>query len=322
MKVNKEVYRFVSPQTTGELRLSAAEGKAVEELAPADRLTVLYILSRDKDEAVKKAATKSFEEFLGQPLLQALEGDLDPAILKKAAEACEDNEAALTMIALNEKTDDQTLLKLASTGPSAVLDALILRKEWIAKTPSILETIDGNPLTGELQLSAVKRILAGDEEEGPEEEEAGTAGIEKMEEDLDSLKLHERIQRMTMGAKVKFAMMGNKEARELLIRESNKVIQQSVLRNPRVTEDEILKLTATKGTSDELLRQISKSKDWLKNYQIKSALVTNPKTPLNISMRLMAQLNEKDLASLSRSKNISSVLSSTARKALELKKKR
>ena len=72
--------------------------------------------------------------------------------------------------------------------------------------------------------------------------------------------------------------------------------------------------------NDEIMRVICANKEWIKNALIRKALVENSKTPLPAALRFVATLGEKDLASLAKSKNVSSVIASQARRILMSKK--
>ena len=45
---------------------------------------------------------------------------------------------------------------------------------------------------------------------------------------------------MTVGERLKLALKGNRDARMILIRDPNRLIQRFVLQNPRITDDEII----------------------------------------------------------------------------------
>jgi hypothetical protein len=107
----------------------------------------------------------------------------------------------------------------------------------------------------------------------------------------------------------------------LLIKDTNKLVSGAVIKNPRITEAEILIICKTPVNNDDLLREICNNKEWTKNYQIKKALVENGKTPLHAALRFLAGLTEKDLALLAKSKNVSSIISTQARRAILNKKK-
>jgi ABC-type lipopolysaccharide export system ATPase subunit len=59
---------------------------------------------------------------------------------------------------------------------------------------------------------------------------------------------------------------------------------------------------------------------WMKNYNVVAALTRNPKTPVALSMNLLARLTEKDLRMLSTDRNVPDVLRVSARKKLVLNK--
>src|SRR5258706_10436649 len=52
--------------------------------------------------------------------------------------------------------------------------------------------------------------------------------------------LLQRVATMTVSERIKLALHGNREARALLLRDSNKLIRRFVLKNPRVNDDEII----------------------------------------------------------------------------------
>jgi len=65
-----------------------------------------------------------------------------------------------------------------------------------------------------------------------------------------------------------------------------------------------------------VIKNIAARKELLQNYRIKLALVTNPKTPATISIRLLNHIMEKDLRNLAKSKNVNPLVSRTAIKLL------
>ncbi len=126
---------------------------------------------------------------------------------------------------------------------------------------------------------------------------------------------------MGVGEKIKMALTGDKEWRSLLIKDSNKLVNGAVVKNPRITEPEVLTISKSVIQNEEILRIICHNKEWVKNYEIRKALVWNHKTPLPVALRFMSFLIEKDLATMGKSKNISSVLANQARRMLSAKKK-
>ena len=94
------------------------------------------------------------------------------------------------------------------------------------------------------------------------------------------------------------------EARSILMRDSNKLVQLAVVSSPKITESEILAIASSRQVNDDVLKEIGMNKDWLRNYQVRLALVNNPKTPLSIAMAQITYLNQRDLALLAKSKGV------------------
>ena len=94
-----------------------------------------------------------------------------------------------------------------------------------------------------------------------------------------------------------------------------------MVKNPRMTEGEVLTIAKSAVQNDEIMRVICANKEWVKNPLIRKALAENSKTPLPAALRFVATLSQKDLSLMAKSKNISTVIASQARRILLTKKK-
>ena len=121
--------------------------------------------------------------------------------------------------------------------------------------------------------------------------------------------------------KIKLALFGNRTVRALLIRDSNRQIPLFVLQNAKLTEDEVVEFSRNSNLDDSVLRAIANSSQWMKSYSVKMNIVSNPRVPLDLSLRWLKFVQEKDLRLLARSKNVSSVVANQARKLLEKRAK-
>jgi hypothetical protein len=128
--------------------------------------------------------------------------------------------------------------------------------------------------------------------------------------------LYATIFAMSVGEKLKLALRGNRDARGILIRDPNRLIQRFVLQNPRLTEEEVIAIARNRNIEGELLRRIGDHKHWPRNYQVRLALVTNSKTPLATVLHFVGTLTERDLRFLAKSKNVSATVVSQARRLL------
>ncbi len=121
---------------------------------------------------------------------------------------------------------------------------------------------------------------------------------------------------MTFPQRLKAAMKGTREQRAILIRDPNKMICASVLSSPKVSTPEIEGFARMQNVSEDVLRIIGGNRGWLKSYGVIIALTKNPKTPLAMSMNLMARLQDRDLAKLSVDRNVPEALRIAARKRM------
>lgn len=128
----------------------------------------------------------------------------------------------------------------------------------------------------------------------------------------------QRIAAMTIAQRIGLAMKGSREERAVLIRDPNKIVAVAVLSSPKMTETEIESVAKMASVSDEILRIIANNRAWTKRYGVIVALARNPKTPVAISMNLLARLTEKDLRSISADRNVPEVLRITARQKIVL----
>ena len=263
------------------------------ELSPPDLTTVLFVLSHDRDAEVSAGARRSIAELSDNTLREAVSAPfLHPGILAGMARLFLRNREIASLIASHPHCPEETRRFLAVHGIEVMFPP-----HWSeARTP---ERVESDADSG----------LLGDGEELVDEEGEAFRGK------------YQLAQVMGVSDKIKIAQTGDKEWRMILIRDSNKLVSGTVIKNPRITEQEVLTICKSSIQNDEILRVICANKEWIKNYQIRKALVENNKTPLPSALRFLATLTEKDLAHLAKSKGISSVLSTQARKLLLGKKK-
>ncbi len=114
-----------------------------------------------------------------------------------------------------------------------------------------------------------------------------------------------RIMRMGMKDRVKAAMKGDREFRNILIRDPNRVVAQAVIQNARITDQEVEKISAMRAVPEDVLRQIAINRTWARNYSIAHNLARNPRTPVANVMSILSRLQLRDLNALSKNRNVS-----------------
>ncbi|HKA89207.1 MAG TPA: hypothetical protein VKE22_16185 [Haliangiales bacterium] len=142
---------------------------------------------------------------------------------------------------------------------------------------------------------------------------------EEEQKKVEEQKQNIPIEKLPIPAKIRLATIGNAFARAILVRDVNRMVALAAIRNPGVTDNEVLKFSSNRSLGDDVIREIATTKEWLKLYKVKVNLCNNPKTPLPVSMRLLPFMHERDLRNLGRSKGIPSALGAQARKLLQAK---
>jgi hypothetical protein len=131
----------------------------------------------------------------------------------------------------------------------------------------------------------------------------------------ERLALIRRVMLMKVKDRIKLGMKGDREARTILIRDSNKVVSTAVINNPRITDQEVEAIAAMRTVSDEVLRLIAANRGWARQYPIIHNLARNPRTPLASAMGILQRLHSKDLKALSLNRNVTEAV---RRQALRL----
>lgn len=132
----------------------------------------------------------------------------------------------------------------------------------------------------------------------------------------------QQIAKMGFTERLRAAVKGSREMRAILIRDPNKMIAAAVLSSARVTESEVEGYARMANVPEDVLRIIATNRAWTKNYSVVVGLTKNPKTPLALSLNLMARLTDRDVAALSIDRNIPEPLRTAARRKVVFGEKR
>lgn len=135
-----------------------------------------------------------------------------------------------------------------------------------------------------------------------------------LEDGADRSSVLQKLGQLSFPDRLKAAMKGSREVRAILIRDPNKMIAAAVLSSPKLTESEVEAISRMASVSEETLRTIGSNRSWMKSYKIAVGLTKNPKTPLAMSMNLMARMSDKDVALLAVDRNVPEPLRVAARK--------
>jgi hypothetical protein len=192
--------------------------------------------------------------------------------------------------------------------------ALAIRDQLIAE-PTEERTFDD-----ELFDRAEELSKAAGETLEEDTHEVSDDGDEKVRDEFKPL--FAQIAQMTITQKIRRATLGNGAERMLLVRESNRLVATAAASSPLLNEADAARIAASRNVIDDVLRIISRNRDFTRNYQVKLNLVTNPRTPFTFSSSFIPHLRDNDLRGLSKSRNVPAAIQTAVRQQLERKRKR
>jgi len=316
LKVPATVAKLVHPDAPRDAKIDAARGAL--PLPVVDKLLALLFLIHGKDAELKTLARQTVAKLPTsdlQPVASAPE--THPRLLELIARFHVGSVEVVRALLENSALEDGVLLFLAQHAEGKVLALFSDKVDLLIDNPQLVEVLEQNPhADSELQALLKDGKSAGDGEE--DEEEFGD--IEEVEE--EHLSKYQQALELGVSEKIKIALTGDKEWSNILIKDSNKLVSSAVLKNPRITEGEVSMVAKNRSSSDDLIRLINLNREWVKNSEIRKALVLHPKTPLPKALRYMNSLNEKDLKNLAKSKNVSQVVVNNARRMIMAKEKK
>ncbi len=164
-------------------------------------------------------------------------------------------------------------------------------------------------------LAEAARLADGDDTHESDEE-----GEETLRNEFKPL--YAQIQLMTVTQKIRRGILGTSAERMLLVRDTNRLVASAAASSPMLTENEAARIAANRNVIEDVLRIIAQNRSFTRSYQVKLNLVTNPRTPLTFSARMLPHLRDNDLRAIARSKNVPANIQTLARQQLMRKEKK
>jgi len=328
-----------------QVRLFAAQG--LLPIPREDLLRLQVMLSTDPDDELAEISKASVAEVESEAIVEWLSGyELEPMVLDLVIRL-RDEEAIWVEVARHGSTSDETLRIMAKNGPPVVQDIVMTNQVRIFGCLEILDDLRNNARVTETVLRRVNEFEHEFIEKAIAAEEAiATGAAPTIEDALASLRqigahipelerlpyqrsddagirdavgraggtqsTFARLVGLSIKDKVLCALKGTREERSILINSRNRLVVRGVLGSPKLSDSEIEKFSAMRTVDAEVLRVIYRNPRWMRRYQVVWQLVSNPKTPVELGMRLVNRLNVRDLKRLSDSRNVNPVIRRTA----------
>lgn len=184
------------------------------------------------------------------------------------------------------------------------------------------EGVEPEPEPAAASAVAEEDDLEGEEEgeelDGREEQPASEEGEDNS---LFIGAIYRRIGLMTISEKINLAYKGSKEERRILVGDTNKLIGIAVLKSRSLSVNEVESFAGMRNLDEEIYRRIAASREWMRKPAVVLALVRNPRIPLDVTLPLLKRLAIRELRGVIRDRNLQSVLRTSARKLLVLRRR-
>jgi hypothetical protein len=279
-------------------------------LSPEDRAELLAVLAADADAAIAERARSVLVTLPQESFLTALgRPDADAHLFRYSAEQIADKPGVADALAKNEACPAALVTRVARHLTAPGIQALLDDMERLSSDEHLATALvqsQGATAAQQALLAEIHKnepIPAKDLEDAAKDAEPDPVKRETLLKQVAHMNV---VQRLTL------ALKGNREARMILIKDPNKLVQRCVLQSPRLTDMEVEAFAKMTNLSEEVFRVISLTRKFIKSYVIMKNLVNNPKTPLDISLHLITRLNANDLKLLTTNKNIPDTLRSIA----------
>jgi len=106
------------------------------------------------------------------------------------------------------------------------------------------------------------------------------------------------------GMRVSMARSGNRHQLARLLSDTNPLVIRELLKNPALTESDVLKLSSRRPVAADVQREVFHSRRWAARYSVKKALILNPYTPTDIGIKIVHLLMVQDLRRVAESRDL------------------
>jgi hypothetical protein len=121
---------------------------------------------------------------------------------------------------------------------------------------------------------------------------------------------------LTLGERKSLARSWKREVLERLLADPHVDVVDMLLRNPRLTEDDVLRLATARRASAGVLELVLHNRRWNCRRRVRRALLRNPNLPEAAALRLVGLLNRAELRELGRDHKLPASIGSAIRRRL------
>ncbi|HKQ68922.1 MAG TPA: hypothetical protein VJT73_06275 [Polyangiaceae bacterium] len=121
---------------------------------------------------------------------------------------------------------------------------------------------------------------------------------------------------LTLGERKALARKPSRKAMDKLFADPHPAVIRTLLANPKVVEDDVVRLAARRPGDAEVLSEVARSPRWSHRVRVRMAVVQNPDTPLELAIPLLALLLRPELTAVAGATQLAPALRAAARELL------
>ncbi len=303
----EQIDELRSGRVPRERKLAVCAGSL--HLDPVDRAEILSVFASDADEMVSERAQQAMLTQPVESFIAALKrpGAL-PALFHYCARILPDKPGIGDALIENKACPADELLHVVRYLSSLGIQALMEELDRVSASPALAAALEHSSSVTLEQKKQLEELRNSSVDEAALHEALLTIEPDHVKRET----LMQKLTKLSVAQRVQLALKGGAEERRSLIRDTSKVVQRAVLQSPRLTDREVESFAAMSNLSDEILRLIATNRNFRKHYTVVRNLMNNPKTPLDVSLHLLPNLNPQDLKVLTFNKNVPETLRTTA----------
>ncbi len=161
-----------------------------------------------------------------------------------------------------------------------------------------------------MALLSVSRLLRASTPEGHHLDQNAAHGAQGVLQNASGRPL-------TLGERRALARRPSRATLDKLLRDPHPMVTRILLGNPRITEDDVVRMAAVRPAVARISSEIAMA--WSRSSRVRLALIQNPTAPAAVAVPLLALLTRQELDQVARAADLPSVTRATALEHYELR---
>jgi hypothetical protein len=122
---------------------------------------------------------------------------------------------------------------------------------------------------------------------------------------------------LTLGERRALARRPSRAAFDKLLRDPHPMVVKNLLQNPRLTEDDVIRMVARRPAYPEVISEVARHPVWSQRGRVRMAIVQNPGAPPEIAVPLLRLLVRPELHQVTAAADVPAVVRAAASELLE-----